>query len=116
MKSKEDAMDVWDDPDRQPPPEPKNKVCDVCSEEYEYFLEHCPCSLHVGDLVLWRGAWGSNPPEHAVIKSIETDCINKNCLYEVGQISWDKMKDAERTVIVSLNNGHWAYANQIERG
>jgi hypothetical protein len=66
--------------------------------------------LKVGDTVVWKGAWGSQEPLDAEVESIEINCENK-CGDSAEFVKWNKVHD--RSVIVSLTNGHWAYGNQI---
>jgi len=66
--------------------------------------------LKVGDTVNWKGAWGSQPALDAKVEAIEIKCVNK-CGDAVEFVKWNKVHD--RTVIVSLDNGSWAYGNQI---
>lgn len=68
--------------------------------------------LKIGDVVNWRGAFGSDAPMEAVVKSIE---ITNGGKYgdAVNEVSWYKVYD--RNVVVTLDNGCWAYASQISR-
>ena len=67
--------------------------------------------LSINDKVIWRGGWGSEPPQVVTVTSIERNCKGK---YgdPVAAIPWDEVNS--RSVIVSLDNGHWAYGNQLE--
>lgn len=67
-------------------------------------------TLKIGDKVSWRGSWGQEPAMEATIEGIEINCINKSGK-EVSSVNWERVND--RSVIVNLNNGHWAYGNQI---
>ena len=66
--------------------------------------------LKVGDKVIWRGGWGFDPPETAKVKGIEMNCVNKEGT-PIRSIDWSKVNT--RSVIVNLDNGHWAYGTQI---
>lgn len=68
--------------------------------------------LKIGDVVNWRGGFGSHEPMEAVVKSIE---ITNGGKYgdAVNEVSWYKVYD--RNVVVTLDNGCWAYASQISR-
>ena len=74
-------------------------------------------TLDVGDTVLWRGRWGQDNPLPAVVKGISvgsnketaSDCQSS----EVASIEWAHVNS--RDVIVDLDNGHWAYGNQINQ-
>ena len=66
--------------------------------------------LKIGDEVNWRGAWGSEAPKNAVVLSIE---ITNGGKYgrSVNSVGWTRVRD--RNVVVTLDNGHWAYGEQI---
>tara|TARA_R110000823_G_scaffold283923_1_gene402079 strand:+ start:1172 stop:1390 length:219 start_codon:yes stop_codon:yes gene_type:complete len=68
--------------------------------------------LKIGDIVKWRGDFGSAPSEDVVVEGIE---ITNGGKYgdEVDEIEWRKVCD--RNVVVSLANDTWAYGNQISR-
>lgn len=69
--------------------------------------------LKIGDKIIWRGGWGTDDPQEAVVDNIE---INVHPTTkdgeEVNKVEWDLV---DETVIVTLDNGHWAYGNQVER-
>lgn len=67
--------------------------------------------LKVGDKVSWRGAWGKQAAQIVVVESIDVNCVNKSG-DEVDEVDWD---DVDESVIVSLNNNHWAYGYQIDK-
>ncbi len=68
--------------------------------------------LKVGDTVLWRGGFGTEPFRKATVEGIE---ITNGGKYgdPVDEVEWSKVRD--RNVTVDLDNGHWAYAYQIKR-
>ena len=66
--------------------------------------------LNVGDIVSWKGAWGNEEAELATVTSIECNCEGKSG-DDVTSIPWSDVTD--RSVIVGLDNNHWAYGNQI---
>ena len=68
--------------------------------------------LKVGDKVSWRGSWGCEPPEIATVENITINWVNKEGI-NATEVEWYKVKD--RSVIVGLTNGHWAYGDQIRR-
>jgi len=68
--------------------------------------------LNVGDKVLWKGTFGMDDEKEVTVEYIEANCVNKSG-DEVDSVEWSQVKD--RTVIVSLTNGHWAYGNQIRK-
>ena len=63
--------------------------------------------LKVGDEVIWRGSWGKDLPKEVKVTCIEINDIN------VSSIDWDKVES--RSVVVDLDNGHWAYGFQIAK-
>ena len=69
-----------------------------------------PDILRRGDEVIWRGAWGSDAPQRARVTGIEHTRGDK---YgdTVDSAPWSEMTDREYAV--DLDNGHWAYADQI---
>jgi len=68
--------------------------------------------LKVGDTVLWRGTYGTEPAEPAEVIGIQRDCVDKYGK-AVSELPWAQA--TSRTVIIDLANGHWAYGNQLER-
>lgn len=69
-------------------------------------------TLDVGDTVLWRGSWGKDNPLPAVVKGISVGS-NTDAETTVESIEWAHVNS--RDVIVDLDNGHWAYGNQINQ-
>lgn len=69
-------------------------------------------TLHVGDMVFWRGRWGQDNPLPAVVKGISVGS-NTDAEATVESIEWANVNS--RDVIVDLDNGHWAYGNQINQ-
>ena len=67
-------------------------------------------NLKPGDKVLWRGAFGHNPPLEAVVKSIERCELDNKHGDPVDFMSW---LDVPHFAVVDLDNGHWAYGFQI---
>lgn len=68
--------------------------------------------LKINDSVMWSGTWGSDIPKKAKVTGIEIGCVGKMG-HTVGWTFWASIYD--RNTIVSLDNGHWAYGNQISR-
>lgn len=67
--------------------------------------------LTVGDTVNWSNGWGMDFPKKAKVTSIEeTDEVREKYGKDVQQIPWSR-KDY---CTVDLDNGHWAYGEQIE--
>lgn len=71
-----------------------------------------PKTLRVGDLVNWRGGWGTDAPRLARVKLIEIDCnqLAENGLV-VAECSWEEARKG--STVVDLDNGHWAYGDQL---
>ena len=68
--------------------------------------------LSVGDKVMWRGSWGKDAPKETRVTTIEMNCGSKHG-DNVQSIEWSKVID--RSIVVDLSNGHWAYGNQITK-
>ena len=69
--------------------------------------------LKIGDTVSWRGCWGRDAAKDAKIRGIELVAVGKKeGGREVNSVSWDTVKKGK--VVVDLDNGHWAYGNQIK--
>ena len=69
--------------------------------------------LKIGDKVMWRGAWGKDPAEEAIIDGIELCPVGAKYGDAVESVSWNDVKNGN--VVVSLDNGHWAYGHQIKQ-
>ena len=69
-------------------------------------------TLKIGDEVIWRGSWGKDAPQLAKVEEIE---ITKGGKYgnPVDEVEWSEVY--ERNLVVTLDNGHWAYASQIKK-
>ncbi len=68
-------------------------------------------TLQVGDKVLWRGGFGSVDERVATVERIEHTEGGKYGKV-VERANWADM--VRREYVVSLDNGHWAYAEQIK--
>jgi hypothetical protein len=66
--------------------------------------------LKVGDVVLWRGDFGSAPKRKAKIESLQVVEPGEKYGDEVAEIDW---KLVPNRCVASLDNGHWAYGSQI---
>jgi hypothetical protein len=64
--------------------------------------------LSVGDTVNWRGGGGKYIPLPAKVENISLVNGGSN----IESISWSLLSD--RQVVVDLDNGHWAYGEQLE--
>jgi hypothetical protein len=70
--------------------------------------------LSVGDVVNWRGSWGSDEPKQAKVEQIyKAQYLGDKEGKRVKQADWSDVKD--RDYIIDLDNGHWCYANQISK-
>jgi hypothetical protein len=68
--------------------------------------------LKVGDEVLWRGCFGTEPAKPARVTGLEiTEYPRSKHGFEVDQVAWFMMR--ENRVLILLDNDHWAYAEQI---
>ena len=68
--------------------------------------------LKVGDTVLWKGGWGRDAEKEAVVERIEVNCVSKSGA-EVEEVNWSEVND--RSVVVDLNTGNWAYGENIRK-
>lgn len=66
-------------------------------------------NLKIGDKVMWRGAFGTEPPTEAIVTGIEL--CEYGCKYGESRSSVD-WKDQDR-IVVDLDNGHWAKGHQL---
>lgn len=71
--------------------------------------------LKVGDKVIWRGAWGKEAPKEAVVESIELCANGSKYGKQVKSVDWETIEKGNRSVTLDLDNGHWAYGNQISQ-
>lgn len=69
--------------------------------------------LKIGDEVIWRGAWGTQEPIKAKIESIELCANGRKYGKDVKSVDWNTVTNGKRSITVSLDNGHWAYGNQL---
>lgn len=69
--------------------------------------------LKIGDKVMWRGAWGSEPPKEVIIESIQLCPVGSKYGKEIKSCKWETVEKGK--IIVCLTNGHWAYGYQISR-
>lgn len=67
--------------------------------------------LKVGDRVEWRGGWGHDSPQIAVVESIDEVEPGEKYGNAVQAMPWHMVKER---AVVSLDNHHWAYGRQIE--
>lgn len=69
-------------------------------------------TLKVGDTVMWKGGWGRSIARKAVVTQMEiTERPREKYGADVSEAQWVTVR--EDRVIVTLDNGHWAYGYQI---
>ena len=68
-------------------------------------------SIRVGDEVMWRGAWGSQPPRKVKVLRMEL-CEYERQKYGV-EVEEALLKDKDR-LCIDLSSGNWAYGFQIQ--
>lgn len=68
-------------------------------------------TLHVGQAVEWSGGFGNEPYETAIVIAIELCQDGHKYGQEVKSVLWQEISNK---VVVTLNNGHWAYGTQIK--
>lgn len=70
--------------------------------------------MKIGDSVLWSGGWGRRAPKPAVVASIEITDIPGDAYGQPATfVPWDTVR-TDDCVVVTLENGHWAYGFQLE--
>jgi hypothetical protein len=67
--------------------------------------------LKVGDEVMWRGGFGSEPPRKAKVIGLEVCPAGEKYGTPSESVEWSKI----HSVVVDLDNGHWAKGSQIFR-
>ena len=67
--------------------------------------------VQVGETVNWKGSFGDAEPQLAKIEGIEINTRGGKDGDPVQYAHWSKM--TRDNAIISLNNGHWCYGNQI---
>ena len=67
--------------------------------------------LKIGDKVTWRGTWGKQPPKEATVIEISLCAVGAKYGKDVKSVAWTTVEAGK--VVVSLDNGHWAYGNQL---
>ena len=66
-------------------------------------------TLKVGDTVMWRGGFGSDAPRKAKVVGIEVCPAGSKYGAPRESVEWSKI----HSVVVDLDNGHWAKGHQI---
>jgi hypothetical protein len=65
--------------------------------------------LKVGDIVMWRGGFGSDSPCKAKVVGIEVCRPGEKYGEPRESVDWNKVN----SVVVDLENGHWAKGHQL---
>ena len=66
--------------------------------------------IRVGDTVIWKGSWGSDPAKEAKVLKIERCRKGEKYGKQVDSIGEYELDRA----VFDLDNGHWAYGYQIQ--
>jgi hypothetical protein len=66
-------------------------------------------NLKIGDKVMWRGGFGSEPAKEATVTGIELCKSGQKYGEPCSEVDW---KDKDR-IVVDLDNGHWAKGHQL---
>lgn len=69
--------------------------------------------LRIGDLVMWSGGFESEISLPTRVTCIELAEDGKKYGEEVEEVLWKHVDS--RNVVVDLENGKWAYGNQLTR-
>jgi tartrate dehydratase beta subunit/fumarate hydratase class I family protein len=80
-----------------------------CNNQQKQNGEYIMNLLKVGDVVTYQGNFGQDIPKKAKVVAIAINAKNKDI--EVENINWSNVKN--RDVIISLDNGSWAYGYQV---
>jgi hypothetical protein len=68
-------------------------------------------TLNVGDIVLWSGAWGTQPEQMARVRILtRVDGPGDKDGKDVENMKWE---DVPRYALADLDNGHYAYGYQL---
>lgn len=68
--------------------------------------------LKIGDTVMWCGWFGAHAPKPAVVTGMEvTKQPRDKYGKQVKEVDWSLVED--NRVCFMLDNGHWAYSDQI---
>ncbi len=69
--------------------------------------------VKVGDTVKWRGCWGTDAPQNAVVAGLSiTEMPRDKYGEEVNEVDSSLIK--QNRVLFDLENGHWAYSDQVD--
>ena len=69
-------------------------------------------TLSIGDTVMWRGSFGNAEPVKAVVKGVAITVLTRQKHgIDCESVRWVDVLNNK--VIIDLENGHWAYGEQI---
>ena len=69
-------------------------------------------TLKIGDQVLWRGGFGMDDQRFAEVVGLTvTEDEREKYGKDVEEVEWEEV--LSNHCVVSLDNGHWAYGEQI---
>ncbi len=70
--------------------------------------------VKVGQTVNWKGGFGTEPVKEAKITVMTLCAKGQKFGREVKSADWDTVLGKNKMqIIVELENGHWAYGNQL---
>ena len=67
--------------------------------------------LKIGDKVMWRGAWGAEPAKEATVTNMQLCAVGSKYGKDIKSADWETVRNGK--IVVSLDNGHWAYGTQL---
>jgi hypothetical protein len=67
--------------------------------------------LKIGDEVKWRPGFGHDAPQTAKVIGIELIAKGEKYGQPIESVDWDIV----HSVVVDLDNDHWAYGHQISK-
>jgi hypothetical protein len=70
--------------------------------------------LKVNDKVIWCGSWGRDLPKEVTVNAIEVCPLGEKHGNDVNSVAWSVINGDNKTIIVDLDNGHWAYDYQLK--
>jgi hypothetical protein len=61
-------------------------------------------TLNIGDKVMWRGAWGSQPAKEAKVTGIQLCAVGSKYGKDIKSTKWETVRKGK--IVVDLDNGH----------
>lgn len=68
--------------------------------------------LRVGDMVIWRGAWGDEEPQEVQVQAITRALPGDKYGEDLQSLPWAEVRWSG-CCVVDLPNGAWAYGSYI---